>query len=348
MKRGAQGARIVTKWVRSVELHSARAFCKSNYARVITAQWSARVNVSIKRKRKKTRGGGSVKGGKGERRKKQKDTARETERKKHWSRAYSIRTRSYVSALNESLVATKAACHRVSQTLIWITKTARGIPLSGPDLLYSFSCLASAASLFLSVFSYRFISFPPSSFPSPFSFLFFVFLFSSFLSFFFFFFFFLFRPATTYQSTYSTRFMCHLWRSRATKMEIAVKENYVEVGFNHRRELNDRHSDGTLRARNAIVPRSSWSTFWRDNFREICGDARHPASIAVHRWLSFDEMRLSAIVLCPRAKWEFRYAPLYALVFTAGDRVPPRRWRGYRRIIVRHNETRTWRKKFDC
>lgn len=192
MKRGAQGARIVTKWVRSVELHSARAFCKSNYARVITAQWSARVNVSIKRKRKKTRGGGSVKGGKGERRKKQKDTARETERKKHWSRAYSIRTRSYVSALNESLVATKAACHRVSQTLIWITKTARGIPLSGPDLLYSFSCLASAASLFLSVFSYRFISFPPSSFPSPFSFLFFVFLFSSFLSFFFLFFFFFF------------------------------------------------------------------------------------------------------------------------------------------------------------
>lgn len=121
-------------------------------------------------------------------------------------------------------------------------------------LLSSFRCQPLPLCLFL---SFHFFS----SFFLSLAFLFPLLCFSFLFLFVFFLFFFLFRPATTYQSTYSTRFMCHLWRSRATKMEIAVKENYVEVGFNHRRELNDRHSDGTLRARNAIVPRSSWSTF---------------------------------------------------------------------------------------
>lgn len=347
MKRGAQGARIVIERVRSVELHSGRAFCKSNYARVITAQWSARVNVSIKRKRKKTRGGGSVKGGKGERRKKAKGYG-EGNREKEALKSRVFDTYAQLRIGFKRKLGRYKSSVPSSITNIDLNHKDRprysivGARLIVQFLLSSFRCQPLPLCLFL---SFHFFSLP-SSFSSLFSFSFFVSLFSSFLFFFFFFSFLLFRPATTYQSTYSARFMCHLWRSRATKMEIAVKENYVEVGFNHRRELNDRHSDGTLRARNAIVPRSTWSTFWRDNFREICGDARHPASIAVHRWLSFDEMRLSAIVLCPRAKWEFRYAPLYTLVFTAGDRAPPRRWRGYRRIIVRHNETR--KKKFDC
>lgn len=44
--------------------------------------------------------------------------------------------------------ATKAVRHRVSQTLIWITKTARGILLSDSDLLYVLS-LSLSHSLFL-------------------------------------------------------------------------------------------------------------------------------------------------------------------------------------------------------
>lgn len=78
--------------------------------------------------------------------------------------------------------ATKVVRHRVSQTLIWITKTARGIPLSDSDLLYVFSL-----SLFL-YFSFTFSFLRVSRDPL-----------------------YLLSTVTTYQSTYSARFMCHLW-----------------------------------------------------------------------------------------------------------------------------------------
>lgn len=193
MKRGAQGARIVIERVRSVELHSGRAFCKSNYARVITAQWSARVNVSIKRKRKKTRGGGSVKGGKGERRKKAKGYG-EGNREKEALKSRVFDTYAQLRIGFKRKLGRYKSSVPSSITNIDLNHKDRprysivGARLIVQFLLSSFRCQPLPLCLFL---SFHFFS-PPSSFSSLFSFSFFVSLFSSFLFFFFFFLFFFF------------------------------------------------------------------------------------------------------------------------------------------------------------